>query len=128
MKKIGKIEKNIPLPYIRSGGIFSGRLSTKMVCGAHPTYCRKQLQSTSIQHALHINAGSDRLPAEFLRNLCYVFALEAGDGQLIFGRPARAIGAGEGRRPVGRATGYFFHVEQPLLSVGNTDDNHAVMQ
>jgi len=67
-------------------------------------------------------------PAELLGNLGYVFALEPGDGQLVLCRLTRAVGPGHGRRPVRRAAGDLFHIEQPLFGVRHADNDHAVMQ
>ena len=57
-----------------------------------------------------------------------MLALEAGDCQFVFGWPAGAVCSGEGRRSVGRAAGYFFHVGQFLYGIWHADHNHAMMQ
>ena len=76
---------------------------------------------------LNISNSNTALSAELLGDLGDVLALEAGDGQLVLGRLARAVGSGECRRSVGRAAGYLFHIDQFLYGIWHADDNHAVM-
>lgn len=48
----------------------------------------KQLSSEQAQYALQFNTGMGRSSAEFPGNIGYMFALEASNSQLVFGRLA----------------------------------------
>src|SRR4051812_31881280 len=57
-----------------------------------------------------------------------VFALEAGDGQFVFGGLAFALGAGDGGGAVGGAAGDLGKVGEVGAGVGDADHDHALVK
>jgi hypothetical protein len=55
-------------------------------------------------------------------------ALVAGTLELVGARLARAVGLGQGTGAIGRAAGDLVHVVQAREGIGQTDDDHALVQ